>query len=193
MTASANMLFEPMPSAYEAGGVRYQADTCFRCGVRVALLIEDPAVDARVKPALVVANVLPGLPPALPLADALEWCLWFHSCGEAARGRGGARRGPRDFSFDDDAGRIVADFQRFYGVDLTDPSTRMHWWRFMALLRNLGEDSATMAAIRLRGMEPTKGMDAKARRDLWAAKRAVELSPRTAEEARAMEDRRWGL
>lgn len=45
--------------------------------------------------------------------------------------------GPIAYDFTVDAGPICADFQRVYGIDLTDPETTIHWWRFMALLEGL--------------------------------------------------------
>ena len=32
---------------------------------------------------------------------------------------------------------IAAAFQQVYNIDLTDPATRLHWWRFQALLQGL--------------------------------------------------------
>ena len=45
--------------------------------------------------------------------------------------------GPIAYDFTVDADAIAAAFMREYGIDLTDPDTTMHWWRFMALLEGL--------------------------------------------------------
>lgn len=199
MSPRPNIVFERMPSAYEAGGVRYEADTSHRCGVRCALLLEDPAVDERLKPVLLARNVLDpairshALPERALTKDAVEWCLWFHMCGEEPDGRRRGRRAARSFSFDDDADRIVADFQAVYGIDLTDPAVEVHWWRFMALLRALDGDTAVGTAIRIRRAEPEKGMTDKQRRALREAKEAVRLTPRTLDEAKAAADAAWGV
>ena len=60
-----------------------------------------------------------------------------------------------------DSDVIAAGFQQKYGIDLTDPATTMHWWRFMALLEGLcGPDFARRVEIRTKDLS---GMQAKER------------------------------
>lgn len=43
----------------------------------------------------------------------------------------------RAYDFVEDGEYIVASFQQAYGIDLTDPSLKMHWHRFKALFAGL--------------------------------------------------------
>lgn len=92
--------------------------------------------------------------------------------------------GMRLFDWDWDAGRVLADFQREYGIDLSDGSLRMHWWRFWSLFQSLSEDSQTMRAISVRGAVPNeKEMGRAGVEDLMRRKMALMLPARTLEEA----------
>ncbi len=53
------------------------------------------------------------------------------SYGKPRKRPPGARR--RTFDWDQDAAIIASDFQRLYRIDLLDPSTSLHWYRFTAL------------------------------------------------------------
>lgn len=92
----------------------------------------------------------------------------------------------RLLDWDYDGERIAADFQREYGIDLTDEATSMHWWRFMALLGGLGDCSQTMRAISTRAADlDDKRLGKEERRALRERKQAYMLPARTREEAAA--------
>lgn len=61
----------------------------------------------------------------------------FFRCGEPAGGAKSQNVVP--YSLETDSAAIITAFQREYGIDLT--TTKMHWWRFSALLRGLLEHS----------------------------------------------------
>ena len=72
--------------------------------------------------------------------------------------------GPIPYDFTVDADVIAAAFMRKYSIDLTDPGTTMHWWRFMALLEGLYAYSfAARVGFRVADLS---GMDAKTRGQL---------------------------
>lgn len=56
-----------------------------------------------------------------------------------------AQANARLFDYVVDGGRILADFQQWYGIDLT--SAQLHWWRFRALLAQLPERSRFAQAV----------------------------------------------
>ena len=77
----------------------------------------------------------------------------------------------------------MADFQRFYGLDITDPSLHIHWWRFVALFDGLpGDTSQTMQAVGVRARDLSDCGSREGRQLLHAQKKAVALPPRTAAE-----------
>lgn len=102
----------------------------------------------------------------------------------------GSGRNPdaRAWDWEADSGIVVADFQRLYGIDLMDPATQMHWWRFALLWRGIAAtDSLTSAAISAR-----LPIDGKA--DKWSRKshdrraRAWALPPTQAELVQRMRE-----
>ena len=97
----------------------------------------------------------------------------------------------RAFDWDWDAYRVIADFQRFYGIDLTDARLRMHWWRFWSLFRGLGDGSNTMETMRIRTAEEEK-LSGEERSALRERKQMVMLPARTREEVERNRDLRWG-
>ena len=68
--------------------------------------------------------------------------LWFYRGGKDAPDEHAAalaKAKPLAFDYIIDGPLIVAAFQAAYGLDLTDPATQIHWWRFQALLQGLPE------------------------------------------------------
>ena len=70
--------------------------------------------------------------------DAL---LWFYRAGRKAPS-GDAPPGRAELAIDYiiDGPMIAAAFEAAYGLDLTSPATRIHWWRFQALLQGLPDE-----------------------------------------------------
>lgn len=74
-----------------------------------------------------------GEPPS-DFSAAKEAVQLFYSGGRK-RANSESSAKPPVYSFTEDAGVMIAAFQREYGIDLT--TERMHWWRFLALLEGL--------------------------------------------------------
>ena len=74
--------------------------------------------------------------------------LWHYRCGRDAPDKAAAPPPRKALALDYilDGPLIAAAFQQVYGLDLTDPATRLHWWRFAALLQGLPE-SCQLAQI----------------------------------------------
>lgn len=174
-----------LPSAVDVGGRAVPINTSHHCGVRVGAILDDPAVADPVARAAVLGNYFGGLPAGAD-ADALfEAAIRFYRRGEPApkRIRKQSRPGPRVFDWEVDESRLVADFQRFYGLDITDPSLHIHWWRFVALFDGLpGDTSQTMQAVGVRARDLSDCGSREGRQLLHAQKKAVALPPRTAAE-----------
>ena len=102
------------------------------------------------------------------------------------------KRRKRLLDWDHDAGMVLADFRREYGIDLADPATRLHWWVFMAYFDNLSTDSQTKTAMYYRDASRPKGLSTEEGRHFDRLKRAYALPPRTQAEALAREAELWG-
>lgn len=72
--------------------------------------------------------------------EAFDALLWFYRAGRKAPS-GDAPPGRAELAYDYilDGPLIAAAFQQVYSIDLTDPATRIHWWRFQALMQGLPE------------------------------------------------------
>ncbi|ROT90969.1 Gp15 family bacteriophage protein [Gordonibacter urolithinfaciens] len=173
-----------LPSSVDVGGRAFPINTSHHCGVRVGAILDDPAVADPVARAVVLRNYF-GTVPTGSDADALfVAAMRFYRRGEDPPPQGKHKK-PRSrvFDWEADANRLVADFQRFYGVDVTDQSLHIHWWRFMALLEGLpGDTSLTMQAISVRARDLSDCKSQEERQLLRAQKKAIALPPRTAAE-----------
>ena len=83
--------------------------------------------------------------------------------------------------------RLVADFQREYKLDLTDPSLSMHWWRFLALFNNLSNTSQTMTIRGYRSCDIPKDAPPETKERIKEIKRQYALPPISYEEEIARE------
>ena len=104
---------------------------------------------------------------AHPVAALAAACGWHDaacslvSYGRPGRGGGAGRR---VFDWEADAAVLCADFQRLYGIDLTDPTLRMHWYRFMALTLAAMRTPGSLVATALRARSPLAGRASEAER-----------------------------
>ncbi len=90
----------------------------------------------------------------------------------------------RIFDWDYDSERVIADFQREYNLDITDPSTSIHWFRFMALFNGLSDSSRTIEAIQTRAADlEDKNLSKEEKKALREKKTILMLPARTNEEA----------
>ena len=198
-----NMLLDRAPSSVMVGGAPVPVRTGWRTGIRAMQAAEDPALDERQRATAVLALLFGrregrrvALPPECADVEAsLGAALWFLGLGEPRKPEGPASGAPalRTWDWNWDAWRVAADFEREYGIDLTDPGLQMHWWRFWALFRGLGDTSKTMQAIGIRGARPSKDMTDAERKRLASMQRELMLPARTEEEARRNSTMLWGL
>lgn len=197
------MLLDKAPSSVMVGGASVPLRTGWRTGIRAMQAADDPALGERERATAVLALffgrregrrvVLP--PECADVEAALAGALWFLNLGEPKRPPGppAGAHAARTWDWDWDAWRVCADFEREYGIDLSDPALRMHWWRFWALFRGLGDTSKTMQAMGIRGARPSRDMTAAERKRLAVMQRDLMLPARTEEEARRNSTMLWGL
>lgn len=118
----------------ELDGKPYRINTDFRAGIAYssALLSGTPLPAGQL-----VRLFFPDEQPAE--AAALAAISEFIRCGapapEEQEAADAANTQPAPYSFLTDSAALQAEFQRVYGIDLF--SAKLHWWRFMALLRGL--------------------------------------------------------
>ena len=175
----------PLPTSVDVCGVDVPINISHRCGIRVASILDDPAIDSEVATIAVLENYFFGV--NVPITDELwDAAMWFFFCGSPPKvkrpSHKTAPKAARVWDWEIDAWMLVADFQRDYGLDLTDPEMNLHWWRFKALYDGLGDTSYTfwVKGVRSRSLSDCKSKDE--RETLRRQKQAVKLPPRTASE-----------
>ena len=183
------------PFSLAVGGASLHIDTDWRTWVDVSRVLSRADVPAgeRAEAAMALAFDRADLPAAMRSPqEALDAIGAFLACErEPGQGRPPTRSQrklarKRLFDWDWDGPLVVADFQREYGIDLTDPACSMHWWRFKALFDGLSDTSRTMRAIGVRAADlDAKGMTDAQRSALREQKAALMLPARTREEAAA--------
>lgn len=189
-----NPITKKLPASLIVAGISVPIDTDFRTWVQI-WKIRESNKDGWKKAFAILTLAYPSEEYRRLIAgnyeDALSKALDFlnRTLGDDTPERPLTRsekrlRGLRLLDWDYDASRVVADFAREYGIDLTDGDLTMHWWRFMALFNGLSDQSATMEAIAIRAADiDDKNLSGDAKRRLRERKTALMLPARSKEEA----------
>lgn len=184
-----NPIVEGYPGHIIIDGKPHKIRTGFRYWIQISRLFDDESLSDWAK--LSTLYELADLEPTeSPLSDVKALGV-FLCHGEEPKGTGGART----FDFDFDSGRIIASFQQQYGLDLTDPELKLHWWHFLDLFSGLGDGTPIINAINVREMELPAGNDAdtrKRRQQINEAKRRLRIPPKNAAERLARDREIWG-
>ena len=201
-----NVLLYGAPSDVEFGGAPVRIKTDWRVWIRVQMLMDDPEVPDRMVGGLLIDAVYPksqrhgeaASPFDMAMEDpqgAVDAAVWFMRMGMPIRPQTAEERRVsrlRAWDWGWDSAPVVADFQRFYGIDLTDPALSMHWWRFWSLFCGLGDGSESMRIMAVRTADETKLKGEEKRRLVEGKKRAM-LPARTEEERRRNTAIRFGV
>ncbi len=89
------------------------------------------------------------------------------------------KSGERLLSLTEDEELIYASFFKDYGIDLGEKP--MHWWRFLALLKNLSPETPLMRVVAIRAAKPSEIKNSDQRRRLIRNKRLFALKKEPAE------------
>lgn len=159
-----------LPAVIAADGAEYPVRCDFRRWILITKLLGEEKLPAERK--LRTAARIAGLPDSMEITDeAARGILEFAACGPVSDGQDGD--GEVLFDFDGDGDAIFAGFLQTYGVDLTE--TPMHWWKFIALLKNLPPETEFMNRVQLRSMDLRQIEDDALRKKLRRAKAKVRI------------------
>ena len=151
-----NPIIEGLPDTVRVGWDDVPIDTDFRTGIKFELLMQDPDIPPMDKVWMALDLYYPDVPD--DTVAAMNAIMWFYRCGKDEpkhEGLSGGREAPA-YSFDFDAGRIIAAFLAQYQIDLTTCS--MHWWVFRELFLALEDRHLITKVMGWRGMKITGGM-----------------------------------
>lgn len=161
------MLTDAFPQAVRVCGNVYPVNTDFRVGLKIMEAYEDPRLTRWEKQSVMCGLLFPQMPPYYE--PAVKAAIKFLDCGKDPREDTG---GPRVYSFTRDADFIYSAFLQTYGVDLRDPETRLHWWKFCAMFGDLSPDT-TFETIRSFRDRYNRGKLTKDEKRIWFENREL--------------------
>lgn len=177
-----NILYEPFPDSITADGKDYKILTDFREWLGFTDMMTDKSISAEERAYLcgmwfepeqerITAGMITGLIGFLR-ANALEPDSQKPDDDEADFEPDMPKPPVLDFSID--AKYIIADFRRFYNIDLLRIEY-LHWWEFLALLRALPDESTTMRRVSIRSTDLNEIPDKRRRAQIAKAQRQIAL------------------
>lgn len=120
-----------LPDSLEVDGVEWPIETDFRVWLRWVTDVDEHGV---AMPYVFEESAQGGY--AMP--PGTSWVAAAQGFASARPTTPMQRKGQeRVFDLVLDGDYIVGAFQQAYGIDLTEPSCKLHWWRFMALLHSI--------------------------------------------------------
>ena len=162
-----NVLTDTLPSTVNIGGKEYPINTDFRAGITFELLMTAQEES--------IAKLLePYFSKRIPedFIGALHAVELFYCCGELPQKKENPKKEKIAYSFDVDGAAILADFWRYYNIDLSQEG--LHWWTFRALLYGLPEKSEFKQRIYYRTCD-LKGMSKKERERIMKIRTHLEI------------------
>lgn len=161
---SLNLLLDELPEAVTVSGTAYAFDPDFRAFIIMEKVLDDPELDERQKIDEIIGLFFVGDEVPADKQEAIDAILDMYLCGEKQRPRKPRKNGNVElkekpiYSFTHDSAMIYAAFLHDYGIDL-NAVEYLHWWKFMALFKNLGTDNKIVEVMGYRAADPGKIKD----------------------------------
>ena len=179
-----NVLVDELPEKVEVDGRDYAINSNFRACLKTILAFEDPELTISEKQTILLENFFAEKFPE-NIEKAFEVAILFLDGGENGKEKKQEemQASPRLYSFSGDASLIYAAFRQTHGIDLSH--TELHWWQFLALFKDLGQDTAfcNLVILRKRVKDGTASKEErKAAREMGVAFEVPEIDDRTLEE-----------
>lgn len=143
-----NVLIERLPTSVEIDGREYPLDTDFRTCLRIILAFEDPDLAQAEKVSVMLTLLYLEQPENTEKAAELA-VNFLDGGGESEDENGEEGPKPRIYSFEKDAQYIFSAFRQTHGIDL-ETVDYLHWWKFLYLFMDLGEDAFFVRLVSLR-------------------------------------------
>ena len=174
-----SILYEPLPCTIRADGRELPVLTDFRAWLKFLGLVRDEVLTAEDK-AAGLADWL--LTPAPVTRGVVRGLCDFCKAGELEPDPTDDEEEEEDppptrvptWDWDVDARFVLADFRRFYAIDLLR-TEYLHWWEFRALFSALPPESQSMHRIGVRAMDLSKIPDKRMRQQYRDMQRRIAL------------------
>lgn len=138
----ANILVDDLPTTVLIDHTEYKIETDFKACLRTILAFEDNTLTPQEKYIVLLTNLFPVIPTDTQYA-VVEAMRFLNGGDEHEE-----KESPRVYSFAKDARFIYAAFKQTHGIDLN--SAQLHWWQFLALFMDLGQDTTFCQLTALR-------------------------------------------
>jgi len=142
-----NILVDAPPEIVTIGTTEYPLNTDFRACLKIIMAFEDNELTPQEKQLILLSNLYSVVPN--DLNAALDHANWFLNGGkEKPTDDEGEITHVRVYSFAKDGNFIYAAFRQTHGIDLS--TAQLHWWTFLALFMDLGQDTTFCQLTALR-------------------------------------------
>ena len=172
-----NLFYEPLPETISVGGSDFKILTDFRDWLKFGDLLKDDALKD-VEKLDFMRNWFSDIPEIMT-AEMFSGLRDFYIMSELAadppdeQKQDGMTR-PPTFDWMIDAQYIIADFRRFYGMDLFHIGY-LHWWEFFSLMKALPDESQLYRRIDIRSADLSQITDPKRKRAVMEAQMRVAI------------------
>jgi hypothetical protein len=137
-----NILTDQLPDTVEINGIEYKINTDYRAALRVMLAFEDDTLTSYEKQ-IVLLSLYDVMPDDIDIA--YQKITLYLNGGKVSNDE---QPGPRVYSFSKDAEFIFSAFRQTHNIDLE--RAQLHWWKFLALFMDLGQDTTFCQLVGLR-------------------------------------------
>lgn len=175
-----NLFYEPLPECVPVGGSYYAILTDFRDWLMFGDMLKDDELRPEDKLDL-MREWFTETPACITkeMYEALrDFCeakaLNRDEPDEQDAGEPEHLTRPPTFDWCIDAGVVIADFRRFYQIDLLRVEY-LHWWEFLSLLWSLPDESQTFRRIGIRSTDLSKIRDADRKRAIAKAQLRIAI------------------
>lgn len=140
-----NILTDAPPETVTINTTEYRLNTDFRACLKIIMAFEDNELTPQEKQLILLGNLYSVVPN--DLNAALDRANWFLNGGKEDANIN-TEENPRVYSFAKDGNFIYAAFRQTHGIDLA--TAQLHWWTFLALFMDLGQDTTFCQLTALR-------------------------------------------
>lgn len=141
-----NILVDEPPETVTITDTEFQLNTDFRACLKIIMAFEDNELTPQEKQLVLLGNLYSVVPN--DLTAALDRANWFLNGGKEDTPDENPTNPVRVYSFAKDGNFIYAAFRQTHGIDLS--TAKLHWWTFLALFMDLGQDTTFCQLTALR-------------------------------------------
>jgi hypothetical protein len=139
-----NLLVDALPRSITIDGAEYALNTDYRAALKSILAFEDDTLTDYEKQIVLLNNLLIDVPARMDEEVLRQIGRFMNGDNQAEPDK----TAPRLYSFSKDANLIFSAFRQTHGIDLQKAD--LHWWEFLALFMDLGQDTTFCQLIGLR-------------------------------------------